>query len=218
MENILYKPFEHWFHGGSVYFYSDPHFGDKYMNKIRGITDAEQLKRINSVLGKKDTIVLCGDIGDLSWVRKIRGYKVLIMGNHDKGRTKYLRNITQFAIPPENIDYYPSECIVGKADYNGAVIITYDNKLFDEVYEGILTISDKIVLSHEPIAVPHMVNIHGHVHTYKSEGINVCAEQINYTPVSLKTLIKNGAFSKVISIHRETIDAAAERKAKRTAK
>ena len=218
MENILYKPFEHWFHGGSVYFYSDPHFGDKDMLKIRGISDAEQLKKINSVLGKNDTIVLCGDIGDTTWVRKIRGYKVLIMGNHDKGRTKYLRNITKFAIQSEDINRYPSECIVDKADYKGAVIITYDNKLFDEVYEGILTISDKIVLSHEPIAVPHMVNIHGHVHCGPSEGINVCAERINYTPISLKTLIKNGAFSKVISIHRETIDAAAERKAKRTAK
>ena len=48
MENILYKPFEHWFHGGSVYFYSDPHFGDAEVAKKRGISDAEQLKKINS--------------------------------------------------------------------------------------------------------------------------------------------------------------------------
>ena len=107
MENILYKPFEHWFHGGSVYFYSDPHFGDAEVAKKRGISDAEQLKKINSVLNKNDTIVLCGDIGDTTWVRKIRGYKVLIMGNHDKGRTKYLRNIIQMAILPTDINRYP---------------------------------------------------------------------------------------------------------------
>jgi calcineurin-like phosphoesterase family protein len=53
------------------------------------IGDEEQIARINSKVGKNDTIIFLGDIGSEKMIRKIRGYKVLIMGNHDKGATKY---------------------------------------------------------------------------------------------------------------------------------
>ena len=53
------------------------------------IGDEEQIKRINSKIGKYDTLVVLGDVGDVEWVRKIRGYKVLVMGNHDKGASNY---------------------------------------------------------------------------------------------------------------------------------
>ena len=55
------------------------------------IGDEEQIKRINSKIGKYDTLVILGDVGDIEWVRKIRGYKVLVMGNHDAGATNYKR-------------------------------------------------------------------------------------------------------------------------------
>ena len=89
----LYDSFaEHWCREGStIWLYSDPHFGDEEMKYIRKnyIGDEEQIKRINSKVGKNDVIIFLGDIGNLEYVKHIRGYKVCIVGNHDTGLTKY---------------------------------------------------------------------------------------------------------------------------------
>jgi calcineurin-like phosphoesterase family protein len=164
MYNHLYDNFKHWYQGGQIYFYSDPHFNDKDNEYMRPnyIGDDEQVKSINSKIGKKDTIVILGDIGDISFIKKIRGYKILIMGNHDVGASKY----------------------------------TGEYGLFNEVYEGPVFISDRILLSHEPIDYPYALNIHGHDHSnwsYQDDlHMNMCAEHINYTPVPLKQIIKSG--------------------------
>ena len=93
---------------------------------------------------------------------------------------------------------------------------SYDNKLFDEVYEGPLFISDRILLSHEPIEYPFALNIHGHDHSNRelttSPHLNVCAEHIGYTPVCLSTLIKNGALKDISNIHRNCIEVARAKK------
>jgi calcineurin-like phosphoesterase family protein len=91
MYKHVYDCFKHYYHGGSIYLYSDPHFADEEMKYLRSnyVGDAEQVKRINSKVGKNDTIIFLGDIGDPSFVKHIRGYKVLVMGNHDTGRYKY---------------------------------------------------------------------------------------------------------------------------------
>ena len=97
-----------------------------------------------------------------------------------------------------------------------------DNHLFDEVYEGPLFVSEKILLSHEPIDSPYALNIHGHdhsKHTYNDDRhLNVCAENIDYTPVSLKDIINSGILKKIDSIHRVTIDTATERAMERREK
>ena len=184
MYKHLYECFKYWYHGGSIYFYSDPHFADEEMKYIRKgyIGDEEQIQRIRARVGKNDTLIILGDVGDKEWLEKIRGYKVLILGNHDAGATTY-------------------------KDY------------VDEVYEGALMISDKILLSHEPIEFPYALNIHGHDHSglekMKTPHLNVCAEHIDYTPISLKQIIEGGVLKSVSSIHRETIDAATERKKKK---
>lgn len=174
----LYDIFKHWFHGGQVYFYSDPHF-DEFTYRKDYIGDEEQVRRINSKIGKNDTIIILGDIGEKEFLKKIRGYKVLILGNHDSGASTY-------------------------ADY------------VDEVYSGPLMISNKILLSHEPINLPFVFNIHGHNHSNfeKQDNLhlNMCAELIDYTPVSYKDLVNKGTFKDVIDIHRITIDRASERK------
>ena len=85
----LYDKFANWFRGGNIWLYSDPHFGDEDM-KYRGISDDEQVKRINAKVGKYDTIIFLGDIGNVEWIKRIRGYKVLIMGNHDAGASNYI--------------------------------------------------------------------------------------------------------------------------------
>jgi len=190
MEKHLYDSFARWYRGGTIWFYSDPHFNDPEMEHIRKnyISDAEQVKRINSRVGRNDTLIILGDVGDIEWVRKLRGYKVLIMGNHDAGATKYK-----------------------KVENNG---------LFDEVYEGALMISSKIILSHEPIPnLPEwLFNIHGHDHSNWFTGsrhLNVCAEHIYYTPISIASIIKDGLLKDVEDIHRITIDNAIARKEKK---
>lgn len=215
MVNHLYDIFKHWtyvdgLHKNSVYLIGDPHFGDEEMKTLRTnyISDDEQVKRINSKVGRNDTIVFLGDIGDLEFIKKIKGYKVLIMGNHDKGASNYKRTYqTGHLEPLEN-------------GGNLYVTDTEDNHLFDEVYEGPLMINDRVILSHEPIfpTIPFLFNIHGHVHNKNYKGddhhLNVCAEAIDYTPINLINFIKSGNISHIDSIHRLTIDGAVKRKNK----
>ena len=214
MYKWLYDNFSHWFHNGrgQVWFYSDPHFADDEVKHLRTnyIGDDEQVRRINSKLGKWDTLVILGDVGDAEWVKKLRGYKVLVMGNHDSGASNYKRMITEDE----------TQTRIGQDKVSKRLFVynptTVDNHLFDEVYEGPLFISDKILLSHEPIDFPYALNIHGHDHSLLSKGDdlhwNVCAEHIDYTPVCLKTIATSGRLGKIDSIHRDTIDRATERK------
>lgn len=87
----LYDKFKHWSASGAVYIISDTHFCDEdcpLMDR-KWISPEEQVKRINQKVSKKDTIIHLGDVGDVSYIKKLRGYKVLIKGNHDTGSAKY---------------------------------------------------------------------------------------------------------------------------------
>ena len=251
MIKSLYKCFRHWSSTGSVYIISDPHFMDtdmnwrasliptidieeKYYPDKRAAQIAEYLvEKINKVCNKNDTLIILGDIGDISYIPKLKaGYKVLIKGNHDLGSSKYKRqqnkinttlatNITEARKMVENTvdfyltDFYKTDNTIG---YEPVYNILLDNKLFDEVYEGPLFISDRILLSHEPIVVvpPCCLNIHGHTHSElndESDGFMcVCCEKIGFTPINLGEYIKNGAISDINSIHRFTIDRATTNK------
>lgn len=217
----LYDSFKHWFHNGQVYFYSDPHFGDEEMKYIRKnyIGDEEQIKRINSKIGKNDTIVILGDVGDVEWVKKIRGYKVLVQGNHDVGATKYQKLCWYENKEDHTLKIYTKECARLTSEQMRSEWKTCSNYLFDEVYEGCLMISDKIILSHEPVDFKYALNIHGHDHSgwekQDSMHFNVCAEHINYTPVCLKDIIEGGKIKNIPNVHRETIDEATAKKKKK---
>jgi calcineurin-like phosphoesterase family protein len=210
MIDSLYYPFRKWSENAAVWLYSDPHFGDFESYTFRGLItdktkeelDKFQVDRINKFVNKNDTIIFLGDIGDPTLLKKIKGHKVLIAGNHDRGAAFY-------------------------KDY------------FDEIYTGCLTISDRIILSHEPIegCPPFLFNIHGHDHSgtdfkdyvlrdydcdipseqmvtnvlatikqYKLNRFNVCAEWINYKPVALKDIINSGVLSNIPTIHRDYLD------------
>lgn len=175
----LYKFAEKWSEKGSVWLFSDPHFGDpdcKYMDED-WISPEEQAEILRKTAHKNDTLIILGDIGDPSYLSGIKAYKVLVAGNHDKGLSKY-------------------------KDY------------FDEMYGGPLFISDKILLSHEPILFPYAFNIHGHDHNKGNVGsynhINVAANVIGYTPISLGDLIKSGGISAVENIHEKTVREASQ--------
>ena len=232
----LYKIFDHWHQEGTLYIYSDPHFNDPDLKKGIERPSAEELvKLINSKVGRKDTIIILGDIVDIEPVKKIRGYKVLIMGNHDSGRTNYERVKAEMYFPQKvyqrdeafletqkkypDCNYSVSEWYdFNKDEYCWKVIA--DNMLFDEVYEGPLMIGEKLILSHEPIDVPWAFNMHGHDHVgRKRKGhMNVCADVIGYIPVNMNQFMKSGALAHIDTIHRETIDKAIVRKKKRGGK
>lgn len=78
----LYKVFNERWNGQTTWVYSDPHFGDKELavGTPGRPSDEEQVKLINSKVGKKDVLIILGDCGDPAMCAKLRGYKVLIMG------------------------------------------------------------------------------------------------------------------------------------------
>ena len=179
MIQTLYPPFRHWSAQGTIWLYSDTHFGDQELKQ--GIPtrpdDETHVGLINQKCGRKDTLILLGDVGEVEYVRKLRGYKILICGNHDLGRSIY-------------------------------------EAVFDEVYAGPLFISPRILLSHEPVGLPFAFNIHGHDHMNKERDpfhMNVCSDVIGYSPVNFNQIIKSGRLSGIPTIHRVTIDEAAER-------
>lgn len=225
MIKCLYPPFQHWAERGTVFIYSDPHFGDKDMPPSCKRPSAEDhVKLINSKVGKNDTLILLGDIGDVEYVKQLRGYKVLIKGNHDKGNANYEREYRDIiCYDDEDIfkslqsKYDENDMYIDYIGENHLVNVIVDNHLFDEVYDGALMIANKLMLSHEPISSPYWVNIHGHDHSglYEKDNplsINVCSDACGYKLLNLNEFIKKGGLSKAMNIHRATIDNATERK------
>ena len=87
----LYDCFQHWGEKNAVWAISDTHFGDKDIQKAfpNRPSDEELIKNINQKVGKTGTLLLLGDVGDIECAKQLKGYKVLICGNHDAGATNY---------------------------------------------------------------------------------------------------------------------------------
>lgn len=109
--------------------------------------------------------------------------------------------------------------IMGNHDDKGRA---YYLQYFDEVYDGPVIISKKVILSHEPmLQFDFMFNIHGHVHCphYKNlaNEMNICIDALNKVePINLNKMFKRGGFSATKKdIHRATIDKAIKRKKNR---
>ena len=236
----LYDIFqERWGQSQSCYIYSDPHFSDEdleYGIKNRP-SDEEQIRRINAKAGRKDTLIILGDIGNIECVRKLRaGRKVLICGNHDVGSSKYKREIKTLIFDQDKysreevrdlmLKEYPGYGISIEESWEFHApfkrwVVKIDNRLFDEVYEGALIVGEKLILSHEPIAgLSWAMNLHGHVHDKRAKTdtyhINCCSDVIGYEPINLTQKLKQGIAAQVASIHRQTINKATERKARRS--
>lgn len=229
----LYKIFDHWHQEGTLWIFSDPHFGDSDLEM--GIhnrpSPAEIVQRINAKCGRKDTLICLGDVGDVEYVKLLRAKrKILICGNHDAGRTNYERQIitqqffksryTKQQVLDLTKDLFPN-CKYS-IDESDEIVweITADNMLFDEVYEGPLMIAEKLILSHEPVDVPWAYNLHGHDHKghKRKNHTNVCVDVTGYQPINMNQWMKSGAMAHVETIHRDTIDKATVRKQKRGGK
>ena len=229
----LYKPFEHW-GKNTCWIISDTHFGDPdlihpYPDRP---TAAEQVKLINSKVGKNDTLIILGDVGNIEWVQQLRGYKVLVMGNHDAGASNYQRHIFKQKFDKglfqkhealDEIKRLYSDCAYSIVDsYNfldnsPCWEASADNKLFDEVFSGPIMVSEKLILSHEPVEeLDWCMNIHGHTHDRNIVNdkyhFNVCADVIGYIPINFNKWMKEGHLAKIQSLHRQTINEATDRR------
>jgi calcineurin-like phosphoesterase family protein len=234
----LYPPFQHWGASGTTWILSDTHFNDPDL--IHAYADRpsaeEQVKRINAKCGRADTLIILGDVGDASYVRQLRAkYKILVMGNHDAGASNYQRQIFREKFDKglfqkhEALDemkrLYP-DCaysITDSYDYLDNFPcweVRADNKLFDQVFSGVVVIGEKLMLSHEPIkGCDWCMNIHGHDHSRSHKNdkyhFNVCADVIGYEPINFNKWMKEGHLAPIVSIHRDTIDNATARARKR---
>lgn len=91
MIKSLYPAFQRWSAGGCVYIVSDTHFDDEdcvLMDRC-WMTPQCHIMMINDYVHKNDTLIHLGDIGNPEYLKKVKGYKVLIKGNHDKGVSIY---------------------------------------------------------------------------------------------------------------------------------
>lgn len=229
----LYELFqERWGKFQTGWMISDTHFGDEDLRAgmPNRPSDEEIVKSINSCVGKNDLLIHLGDVGDVEHVRKLKGYKVLIMGNHDLGASNYKRQKITRNIPVNEMTLLEVRELASKnypnwkihiEQYGSYWIVTVDNGLFDEVYESALIVGEKLILTHEPVEIPWLFNIHGHNHqgnVKTGNHLNVCADVVGYEPVSLNKFLKEGHLSKIQTIHRTCIDNAIERKKKRGGK
>ena len=88
----LYDIFrERWEQFQTAHIISDTHFGDKDLqaNVKNRPNDEDYVKLINSKVGKNDLLICLGDVGDIEIARRLKGYKILIAGNHDAGMSNY---------------------------------------------------------------------------------------------------------------------------------
>ena len=223
----------------TIYLISDTHFDDEELyngtKRIERANSDEYVKLINSKVGRKDLLIHLGDCGNLEQIAKIRADKVLIMGNHDTGATKYKRQkwrkvfdkdkYTKAEVLVEMKKLYPNcRYEINEAYYFQQPFerweVVADNNLFDWVFEGSVQIGEKLILSHEPIECGWAFNIHGHIHSFThrddARHMCICPEVTRqFEPINFNQLMKSGFMSKIETKHRKTIDSATKRARKR---
>jgi len=167
---------------------SDTHFNHKRIlefdenrnaRPFRSVEEMDKtlINKWNSVVSKQDTVFHLGDFSFCNFEKskaifnRLNGRIHLVMGNHCRSRS-----VSWF----KNVGFY-------------------------QVYKYPICFKNYFWLSHEPMVLDkksNYINIHGHIHSpgrmkqfenvlSDSNHINVCAEMINFTPISLGDLIKN---------------------------
>lgn len=208
----------------TIWIGSDTHFDEIDLpNHPNG---EELVKSINRQAGKKDLVILLGDVGDPSYLAKIKADKILLLGNHDKGVSNYERVIhteyfeqQRYEALDEMKRLYPN-CHYSIDEYATHWEVKADNKLADFVFEGPVMLGEKLILSHEPIPSFYWaLNLHGHDHTGSKETnlyhYNVALPVNNYKLTNLNQLLKSGPTAYIQSLHRDTIDTATQKSKRR---
>lgn len=161
------------------YFISDLHFGH-YWNG-RGIINFErtQFKTIEEHDGYIETVIskLC---------RKLKpGDEVWNLGDFGNLESEYLETVNW-------IKDTGAKAYFVYGNHDAQVDLPYFEKYFDQVFLYPVYLSQKLVVSHFPVAVwPDSINVHGHLHSAKLQDLNhVCASihVIKYQPITDKNL------------------------------
>lgn len=158
-----------------VFIVSDTHFFHKniiqYENRPFANVDemnSEMIRRWNSVVGKDDKVLHLGDVSfagkdaTRSILNSLNGTKKLIMGNHDRARSRTWWLDAGF-------DEVSEEPIL----YKGFFILSHEPVYVNE---------------HMPYANVHG-HIHGQKYE-GSHYINACVEHWDYTPFPVETLLE----------------------------
>lgn len=183
MIKTLYPCFQHWSKKGSVYLISDTHFGE-IDRKIMGysISEEEQFHILKETCHKNDTLIHFGDVGDLSYIKRLKCYKVLIMGNHDQSIKK--------------MEEVFNEVYSGPLWIGQKLVLSHEPIVIEDTHFG----------------MPVAFNIHGHDHGKNfwdnQYHLNICQNVYGYMPLNLNQFIKNGYLKRIKDIHRLTIDNA----------
>ena len=187
MISTLYDNFQYWSIDGSVYIISDTHFDDldrPYMGYE--ISEDEQVAYLKKRCHKNDTLIHLGDVGNPEYLKSIKAYKVLIMGNHDEAASRFT-------------DYFDEI-------YKGPLWIA----------EKLVLSHEPLCLESGVTRKPIAFNIHGHDHSgeYYNDDyhLNIAQNVFGYEPLDLKDFIRDGILKHIKSIHREIIDNATKRK------
>lgn len=161
----------------NVFFYADPHFGHKNVIRYchRPFTSVSEMntqliKNFNNVVTNDDVVYILGDISFLNTtstteiVKSLKGYKILVKGNHDnKSNTAYRKM--------GFMEVYDRPVI-----FNTQYILSHE-PIIDELYKD-----------------SGFINIYGHVHNNAVNNSNskfcVSVELIDYKPISFEDIKK----------------------------
>lgn len=156
-----------------VYFTSDHHFGHKNIIDFesRPFSDTDEMNEYmisswNAIVGTADKVFHLGDFSFLNQdktreiVNKLNGYKILIMGNHDRGRTRSWWLETGF----NEVSEHP---------------LIYRDFFF-------LTHEPMYMNKHMPFVNVHG-HIHGQKYEGKNY-FNICVEHWDYKPLSFEQI------------------------------
>ena len=173
------------------YFISDLHFGHE--GNGRGIINFErtQFKTID-----EHDAYLMSMICTLR--RKLKpGDEVWNLGDFGAIETKYLETV-------DWIKETGAKAYFVYGNHDKQSDLSYFERHFDQVFLYPVFLSQKLVVSHFPVAVwPDSVNVHGHLHSARLQDINhVCASihVANYHPITDRNL--DSVFAKLPKFNR----------------
>lgn len=181
-----------------LWFTSDTHFGHSAViefceRPFRDVRHMEEqlVKRINSRVRPEDTLVIVGDgfftnSGQRHKIlEKINGTKILVQGNHDKGKTQ----IAGFDLTVQTMDLLVAGKRVSVSHYP---FKPERFKLNMPLWKALLCDVENLVrFYHKRLKDEGQYLIHGHTHSRKQfEGrlLHVGCDAWNYYPVSLSQI------------------------------
>lgn len=202
MIKTLYPIFQKWSEKGSIYIISDTHFEDNdclFMDP-GWITPERHIENINKFVGKNDTLIHLGDVGNPDYLNELKSYKVLITGNHDI-LSKVASHFDEVYTGPLFIAdriLLSHEPISGMENFAVNIHGHDHNKLPKH------TMWEKMTNPKYKIEEPTSYSSANH--------INLAANVYDFQVFNLGKEIKKGLLANVSNYHRLTIDKASIKK------